>query len=185
MRGTPQSETINDSLLWKRVSKNYTAMNSDNNSNNKEKKLVLELHQDSNDPFQSWPGLYALTEHWQSDVKFFQDELRFINTLVDRYLLKLIEEDTFSRIEPLALALLRLEKRSNDLEDRITIHLEHIRELLESPFSHDSQTYKDEHLTLENDLMDFVKDFRFAKGEIFKSTEQVLKTDKSKHLLEP
>jgi len=151
-----------------------------------EKKSTLDIHRGSREELnQSWIELYALTEHWQSDLKFFQDELNFLNMLIDKYLIKLIEEDNVSRISPLTLALSRLDSRSRSMAGKVTKHLQHLQELMENPFSHDSQHAKDEHLALESDLIDFVKDFRFTKGEIFSSTEQTLKSEKAKHLLTP
>jgi hypothetical protein len=151
-----------------------------------EQKTVLDLHPGSKeDLFQSWTALFVLTKHWLSDMKFFRSELNFLNTLIDRYLLKLVEEDNVSTIAPLALALSRLESRSHELGQKIMKHLQHIQELIEDPFSHDSQTAKDEHLALENELVDFVKNFRITKAEIFTSAEHVLKSEKAKHLLTP
>jgi hypothetical protein len=156
------------------------------NKNVSQKKSVLDVHHGSTEELnQSWTELYILTEHWQSDLKFFQDELSFLNILIDKYLIKFIEEDNVSKITPLTLALSRLEARNRMIGERAIKHLQYIRELMENHFSRDSQNARDEHLSLENDLVDFVKDFRFAKGEIFSSTEQILKSEKAKHLLTP
>lgn len=147
-------------------------------------KSALEVHPGPKDePFQSWTRLYALTEHWQSDVKFFHDELRFLHTLIDKYLLKLIEEDNVSKIAPLTLALTKLEARNGMLQQKLVKHLEHLQALTKNPVANDSRLTNDEHVTLEHELVDFVKDFRFTKGEIFRSTEHVLKSEKAKHLL--
>lgn len=146
----------------------------------------MDVHHGSKEELnQSWMELYVLTGHWQSDLKFFQDELRFLNILIDKYLVKLIEEDNVSKVTPLTLALSRLEARNREIGASVTKHLRHIQELIENPFSNDSQHTKDEHLTLEGALVDFVKDFRLTKREIFVSTEQILKSEKAKHLLTP
>lgn len=143
---------------------------------------ALELQADPS-RLQSWEAMFALAGHWQSDLKFFNDELSFLNTLIDKYLVKLVEEDNASKIAPLTLALSKLEVKSRALGQKVGKHLQHIQELVENPFSHDSQTSKDAHLTLESELRDFVKEFRVTKLEIFSSTEQVLKSTKARHLL--
>jgi hypothetical protein len=154
--------------------------------NENQKKIILDVHHGSTAELNySWSELYALTEHWLSDLKFFQDEISFLNILIDKYLLKLIEEDNVSKISPSTMALSRLEARSSKMVQRVGKHLKHIEGLMENSFSHDSQNIKDEHLSLERDLIDFVKDFRYAKEEIFRSTEQTLRSEKAKHLLTP
>lgn len=150
------------------------------------KRSALDVHHSSREELnQSWTELYVLTEHWQSDLKFFHDELNFLNILIDKYIIKLIEEDNISKISPLTLALSRLDARSRSMAERLKRHLRNIREVMENPFSDDSQNTSRENLALENDLIDFVKDFRFTKREIFNSTEQTLRSEKAKHLLAP
>jgi hypothetical protein len=151
-----------------------------------EQKSILELHADSPESVSaSWTALHALTEHWQSDLKFFEDELNFLNIVTDKYLLKLIEEDNVSRIAPLSMALANLEKRNRALTEKVLKHLQHIRESIQNSVSQDEQAFKDAHVELENDLIDFVKVFRITKKEIFDSAEQVLKSEKAKRLLNP
>jgi hypothetical protein len=148
------------------------------------KKQPLELHQDlGEDVLLQWSAVYTLTEHWQADMKFFNDELNFLNILVDKYLLKLAEEGHISTIAPLAMALTKLEVNNRELDQKIEKHKLHIQEVIENPFSHNSQAVKDEHIALESELYDFVDIFRITKKEIFDSTEQILKSEKAKHLL--
>ena len=40
-----------------------------------------------------WQELHALTIHWQSDVTFFGDELRFIDLLIDKYFTTLVDKN--------------------------------------------------------------------------------------------
>jgi hypothetical protein len=156
------------------------------NENPTQNKSSLDLPTDTRrDLVQSWPELFSLTEHWQSDMKFFRDELNFLNILIDKHLIKLVEEDNVSTIAPLAITLSKFEKRSVALDQRIAKHLQHIQGLIENPFSHDSRTSQDEHLELEKDLVDFVKEFRIIKSEIFSVVERALKSEKAKRLLQP
>ncbi len=40
-----------------------------------------------------WQELHALTSHWQSDMIFFSDELRFIDRVIDKYFTSLVDKD--------------------------------------------------------------------------------------------
>ena len=84
--------------------------------------MMERQHDPKQGTLQSWTELFVLTEHWQSDMRFFHDELNFLNTLIDKYLIKLIEEDNVSRIAPLTLALTKLEARSRALDQKIVGH---------------------------------------------------------------
>jgi len=150
-----------------------------------EQKSASELQPGSKEEYQeTWSKLYILTEHWQSDVKFFHYELNFLNTLVDKYFTQLTAEaENIGKVRPVALTLSKIEARARALDQKITKHLQHIRELMENPFSPNSPEFKDEHGQLELELAIFLKDFRATKSEVFALTEQVLKSEKAKHLL--
>lgn len=40
----------------------------------------------------SWQEMYIITERWQSDLAFFNDELSFFRKLINKYLLWLVDE---------------------------------------------------------------------------------------------
>jgi hypothetical protein len=155
------------------------------NKGNSRAKSASELRPGSKDEDQqAWSELYILTEHWQSDIKFFHYELNFLNILVDKYFTRLMaEEENVSKVKPVAMKLSRIEDRERELDQKITKHLQHIQELMENPSSDNSQKFRDEHVELEIELANFLKDFRATKSEVFGLTEQVLKSEKAKHLL--
>ena len=136
------------------------------------------------DPEQgTWQTLFAVTEHWMSDLKFFNDELRFFRSLVDKYFLTLIEKRRIGSTRHATQDLARLENQRLTLEQKVSEHLRHLTNLIESPFSHDAHECKVGHEALENSIAEFVKDFRLLKQEIFKVAEGAIESGKAKHLL--
>src|ERR1700690_1603221 len=111
----------------------------------------------------SWEQLILLTKHWQSDVKYYADEIRFFRHLTDQQLLWLENDRTIMAIRALHNKLLDLAKRCNALEDTMNRHLSHIQELYENPFSHDEHVFRNEHVSLEDDLTEFTRYFRALK----------------------
>jgi len=148
-----------------------------------QKKSVLELSSKDKNPDASWSEFYVLAEHWQSDMMFFQDELQFLSTLIDKYFMRLTEEENISKTKPLTKTLSGMVTHGQHLAHKILEHSKHLQELMQNPFPYDSQIVKDEHAELEKDLNNFVRALRAVKRETFELTEQVLRTEKAKHLL--
>lgn len=129
-------------------------------------------------------GLYAVTQHWQSDVKFFEDELNFFRLLIDKHLLLLIDPKNIETTRSMVSQVFDLEKERTTLEERITLHTQHLTDLVENPFVQNLQDYKEEHAKLEIDFPVFVKKFRTVKSAVFKITENVIHSDKVKRMIE-
>lgn len=131
----------------------------------------------------NWVNWHLLTGHWQSDIAFFEDEMKFFRSLIDRYFRALIDEKFIERTRAIAITLADLEDERQLLGQKVSSHRKNLAALMENPFSHDAQTTADEHQVLEIAMTDFVKHFRKAKIDIFLLTEPVLQSQKASHLL--
>ncbi len=130
-----------------------------------------------------WQELHVLTTHWQSDMIFFEDELRFIDVLFDKYFSALIEKENIEKTKAIAGKLSNVKASRGSLAIRIEKHLHHIEELMINPFPQDASEFRTEHAALEDDLTMFVKSFREMKRELFELTERIARTEKAKHLI--
>jgi hypothetical protein len=130
-----------------------------------------------------WEELHVLTSHWQSDMAFFEDELRFIDVLFDKYFNALIDPENMDRTKAIATNLSHVKLDREMLTSRIAEHLRHIKELMTNTSSQDAATFRQEHGKLEDGLAEFVKSFRTVKQEIFQLMEGIARTEKAKHLI--
>lgn len=130
-----------------------------------------------------WEELHVLTSHWQSDMTFFSDELRFIDVLFDKYFSALIEPENMDQTKSIAAKISHIKSSREQLSLRIIEHLHNIKELMTRTSSHDPSLFRDEHGKLEDDLTEFMKSFRALKREIFELTERIARTEKAKHLI--
>jgi hypothetical protein len=130
-----------------------------------------------------WQELHVLTSHWQSDMAFFEDELRFIDVLLDKYFNALIDPENMDATKSIAANLTNLKSNRELMTARIAEHLHHIKTLMTNSSSQDAAAFREEHVRLEDDLTDFVKTFRAVKREIFNLTERIARTEKLKHLI--
>ena len=130
-----------------------------------------------------WQELHALTTHWQSDMVFFGDELRFIDLLIDKYFTSLVDKENIAVTKDVAAKLSDIKKTYESLHQKVLKHLRHIENLMVDPFATDASAFRNEHATLEDELVAFVKNFRDIKQRVFQLTDRVVKTEKQKHLI--
>ena len=133
----------------------------------------------------AWSALYIMAENWQSELKFFGDELRFLKELIGKYFISLIDAEHIDHTKQLVDDLLDLEKKRKRLDKDIGKHLHQLTNLVESQFLQDTQGYKERHGKLEIEISEFLLDFRKVKKELYQVTEQIMKSEKAKHLLGP
>ena len=79
----------------------------------------------------SWEQLYALTEHWQSDLQFYRDEIFFLRDLFSKYFMLMVEEDMIQSVKTGVEVISTLENRCASLTVSVNDHLRHLDELME------------------------------------------------------
>lgn len=121
-----------------------------------------------------WSQLYILTEHWKSDLLFYRDDLKFLHHLIDRHILWLTRKENLEMVRDIQKKLALARNQCKDLLSRVDTHLEHLSDLMENPFTYDSHTFRTEHVKLEGDIADFLKNFRNVKKETFKISEYLI-----------
>lgn len=131
----------------------------------------------------SLQSAYVVTEHWMSDLQFFNEEITFLRNVIDKYFLTLIEEKNMASTRSVASDLSSIGKESADLHTRVAGHLKHLAHLIENPFPYNAQEYQDEHERLEDAMTAMMKRFRVVKKEVFRLSEYAIDSEKSKHLL--
>ena len=125
----------------------------------------------------SWQDLYILTKHWKSDLLFFKDDLRFLDDLIDKYVIWISKEDDLESVRDIEKSIIKTAKECDFLLQGINKHLTHIEGLIEDAFKYDSHKFRTEHQHLENDITIFVKTFRVNKKEVFEVTKHLIESD--------
>jgi hypothetical protein len=130
-----------------------------------------------------WTELFALAEHWHSDLNFFRDELHFLRKLMDRYCLWLTEEAHLVKAKSVVNELTVTESKREELNHQLVKHMGHIQLLMQNSFAQDEKLYRMEHERLEDNLSEFAKTFRATKKDVFALTEYALKQEKADHAI--
>jgi hypothetical protein len=131
-----------------------------------------------------WHSLYAITQHWKSDLIFFEDELNFFRLLIDKHLSLLIDQKNIDQTRLMVSHVIGLENERTVLLKRVETHVGHIADLVENPFAQNAQEDRREHERLAPEFASFVKSFRKVKTEVFKITEKVIHSEKVKKIID-
>lgn len=118
--------------------------------------------------------LYVLTEHWQSDLKFYKGDLHFLYQLIDKYFIWLVNQENLDEMRTIATGLSESVKNCDILLEKTSKHLAHLAELIDDPFKYDSHKFRSEHEELENEIVSFIKKFWKIKKDTFVVSEHVI-----------
>lgn len=123
-----------------------------------------------------WPQLYALTQHWISDLQFFKDDLNFLNKLIDKYFIWITRDENLEAVSKIQESLRKTRNKCTDLLAKTEKHLQQLGNMTEEE-KEDSRVFRLEHEHLENEITDFVKEFRKNRREVFSITEHIMDSE--------
>ncbi len=130
-----------------------------------------------------WQQLHVLSEKWLSELSFYKDEIRFLNDVVNKYFVWLVADEKMDTLTRLSQRLIKIQEVNQYLLETTNKHMGHLVDLIENSFSHDEQTFREEHSTLEDRIAGFEQDFMVLKSDIFRITKKVIEIERLKRLL--
>jgi hypothetical protein len=116
--------------------------------------------------------LYVLTRHWLSDLHFFEQEVKFLLSLVREYLLPSVAEREIDNIMILKEKLKDVQHKRDILKDHISRHQSKLSAILDKNPTTEAFT-DSSHAKIEAEFFDFIKTYRKVKEELFKANECV------------
>lgn len=125
-----------------------------------------------------WQELYILAEHWKSDLLFYNDDLKFLRHLEDKYFLWIKAQADLDNISRVGESILKDSRDCNDLLERVGKHLAHIATIIDEPEKQDIETFRDEHDELEEDVAKFIMQTRKNRKQLFNVIKMDLEVDK-------
>ncbi len=131
----------------------------------------------------NWQELYILSKHWKSDLEFFKQDLRFLQHLVDKYIIWITKKQNLEMVTAIQKKEHDLSIECDRLINNISDHLYEGRQLIENSASKNENGFKKNHLILETKMAQFVKTFRENRKEVFKVTEYVMDSEELKSML--
>ncbi len=86
--------------------------------------------------------------------------------------MRLSKKENVDMVQQIEVSLLGIGKECASLLEKTNKYLHHLPELIDNPFAYDSHQFRTEHEVIEDELTQFVKDFRKNRNEIFKTNEE-------------
>jgi hypothetical protein len=130
-----------------------------------------------------WQELYVLTEHWQSDLEFYKDDLRFLHHLVDKYVIWITKSENLELVKEIMLSVYDLKKRCLKLITGVADHKHNLAGLEKDATQERWEKVKSDHGEIEVGIYNFVKEFRANRKEVFRITEYVIDSEELTNLL--
>jgi hypothetical protein len=130
-----------------------------------------------------WQELYVLTEHWQSDMEFYKDDLLFLHHLVDKYMIWITRSENLELVKEIMFNVRSLQKRCHYLITEVIEHRHNLAMLEKDATKESWDKVKNDHEVMENSISQFVKEFRANRKEVFRITEYVIDTEELTALL--
>lgn len=128
--------------------------------------------------------MHAETVEWMSELKFAQDEQRFLNSLVKHYTLQLVGGHNYAKSKELVGSILDAENELEKLLKEVQLHenqLEILVDDVDQPKM--EQAYKETHKELTGHMQNYLERYRDLKKRLFNLITVVMKKDKQNRLL--
>lgn len=129
-----------------------------------------------------WQALYVLTEHWQSDLEFYKDDLRFLHHLVDKYVIWITKSENLEIVREIMLSVNDLKKKGFKLIEKVADHKHNLAMLEKDATKERWEKVKTDHGEMENAMYNFVKEFRANRKEVFRITEYIIDSEELTNL---
>ena len=107
-----------------------------------------------------WQELHVHAVHWQSDMSFFADELRFLNILFDKYFAAFIDEENMEKTKSVASRVSHVQSEHQKLTGHINGHLRNIEDLIKETSAENASALRAVHTSLQEDIAAFFKAFK-------------------------
>lgn len=131
-----------------------------------------------------WSELYALTDHWKSDLEFYKDDLRFLHHLIEKYYMWITKPENLDMVKELKVGLFNLKTKCRDLLEKVGRHRTHLGQMVEDYKKADASIIIREHEHLEEEVAHFVTLFRSNRKEAFAITEFIIDSESLVNLMD-
>ncbi len=121
------------------------------------------------------PQLHAATKVWISNLRFIEDELRFIGNLLQSYVFEPNTPNLFERLQDYQNRLETIHAQKAKLTEQVQVHENDISGVLECEGDPGCASYREKHRELHIEVLVFDSDYQKLKSEIFNYAGGILR----------
>ncbi len=131
----------------------------------------------------NWYEMYILVNHWKSDLEFYREDIRFLQQLIQKYLIWITKKENLDRVSVIRKKGHELAQKGIELQEKVSKHLSEVVDAIEGR-TVSREDFLNRHEQLERDYAQFVRDFRVKRKEVFKVTEYVIDSEELQNILD-
>ncbi len=132
------------------------------------------------DQSQKVERLHQELRQWQSNLYFMQDEILFIDHLLNAYIFQPTTPNLFERIQDYLFRLKKVKQQKEKLGTLVSNHEKNLVGMLRCTNSKCDEPYYQRHDTMKVEVTKCLKSFQMLKSEIFNYAGGILKKNKPK-----
>lgn len=130
-----------------------------------------------------WEKMYHMAESLKSDMEFYSAEMAFLRSLLDRYLIWLIEEESLSGLQLLNSKIKAGDEKCRSFISKAESLMNRLGLLIENPFTQDEHRILEIYKHTFEESGAFEKEIQRLKREIFDHVAHTLRTEKAQKLI--
>lgn len=122
--------------------------------------------------------LYTELQKWKSYIHFIDDEMQFIDRLLNSYVFEPRTPNLFERLEHFKQKFAKSKDDKKEMKRLITQHEGNMAGILECTTSNCDSAYRQKHKDFLKKVADYVEDYLLLKSEVYTYAGSVLKRGK-------
>lgn len=123
-------------------------------------------------------NLFFCAENWKNNAEFELFEIEFLQDLIDSNFAQLIEQENFDELRELQRDVLEASQETQQLIQQIDVHMHHITQIIDAPFTYDASVLKTAHQLLEDSTSDISKKHKTIKITTFNMIKDIFRHDR-------
>jgi hypothetical protein len=125
---------------------------------------------------------YLISKRWISDLELFNQDLNFLQKLVERCYSQLKKLEMSESLLEMKLNVLNLQTQSIEIERKVLHHLTLLKPLINNGHHNYEISLIETHNLLEREISGLLQTFKSVKQRVFKLTSERIKAVNSKNI---
>ena len=130
-----------------------------------------------------WEKMHHRSEELKTDMEFYSSEMAFLRSLLDRYLLWLIEEESLSGLQLLNSKIKACDEKCRSVIGKAESLMHRLGLLIENPFTQDEHRVMESYKNTFEEADSFKKEIKRIKHEVFDHVAHTMRSAKAQKLI--
>lgn len=130
-----------------------------------------------------WEKMHNRAESLKSDMEFYSAEMAFLRSLLDRYLLWLIEEESLAGLQLMNSKIKTCDEKCRSFTVKAESLMTRLGLLIENPFTQDEHRIMESYKHTFEESDSFEKEIKRLKHEVFEHVAHTMRTSKAQKLI--